>query len=266
MPFCDFHIHSRLSLDGESLLIDQVRASREQGVRWMCFTEHIDLNTEEGDFLVDFPEYIRQIEAARAAFPDMKIGIGLELGDTTEDRPNVIRYADAIPLDFKLLSRHKVGGIDPYYGDKFFAYRTRAQAAHDYVDAVYRTATQFPDYDALAHIGYVFKFVQSEGFPPLRYEDEPDKLDAILRFLIEHGKALEMNTSRWNRFGDGMPGRDLFARYRELGGEMVMLGSDSHVIDTVAQGFGPACEQLRALGFRYLTAFEQRKPMMLPLK
>ena len=170
------------------------------------------------------------------------------------------------PPAFKLLPRHKVGGIDPYYGDKFFAYRTRAQAAHDYVDAVYRTATQFPDYDALAHIGYVFKFVQSEGFPPLRYEDEPDKLDAILRFLIEHGKALEMNTSRWNRFGDGMPGRDLFARYRELGGEMVTLGSDSHVTDTVAQGFGPACEQLRALGFRYLTAFEQRKPVMLPLK
>ena len=47
---------------------------------------------------------------------------------------------------------------------------------------------------------------------------------------------------------------------------MVTLGSDSHVTDTVAQGFGPACEQLRALGFRDLTAFEQRKPVMLPLK
>ena len=48
MPFCDFHIHSRLSLDGESLLIDQVRASREQGVRCRIIEAVIARVEEDG--------------------------------------------------------------------------------------------------------------------------------------------------------------------------------------------------------------------------
>ena len=191
---CDFHIHSTLSGDGKSDLLDQVRACWEAGVRWVCFTEHIDYGTSSGDFLVDFPLYRQKIEAARAAFPGMTIGMGLELGDTQEDRANVIAQADAVPLDYKLLSRHKVGGVDPYDADIFFAHRTRGQAVVDYLDAIYRSVTAFPDYDALSHLGYVFKFVQSPEFPPLRYCDDPDRIDAILRFLIENGKALEVNT------------------------------------------------------------------------
>ena len=75
---CDFHIHSTLSGDGKSDLLDQVRACWEAGVRWVCFTEHIDYGTSSGDFLVDFPLYRQKIEAARAAFPGMTIGMGLE--------------------------------------------------------------------------------------------------------------------------------------------------------------------------------------------
>ena len=263
--FCDYHIHSTLSLDGKSALIDQVCASRDAGVRKMCFTEHIDLNTNEGDFRVNYGEYVRQIGQARAAFPDMQILIGLEMGDTTQDRPRVLELSNEIPLDFKLLSRHKVGGVDPYYGMSFFANRTRAQAVRDYCEAVYRTVTQFPDYDAVAHIGYVFKFAQGDGFPPLRHQDEPDLIDATLRFMAEHGKALEINTSRWNKFGDGMPGRDILCRFRELGGELVTLGSDSHQTDTVAQGFASAVERIKGCGFEYLATFGQRKPVMVKL-
>ena len=45
---CDFHIHSTLSGDGKSDLLDQVRACWEAGVRWVCFTEHIDYGTSSG--------------------------------------------------------------------------------------------------------------------------------------------------------------------------------------------------------------------------
>ena len=122
--------------------------------------------------------------------------------------------------------------------------------------------TQFPDYDALAHIGYVFKFVGSRDFPPLCCADAPDLMDAILRVLIERGKALEYNTSRWDVFEDGMPGRDVLARYRELGGELVTVGSDAHEEDRVAKGFAQAADALAALGFRYIATYERRKLVM----
>ena len=260
--FCDYHIHSSLSLDGISALMEQVRASRAAGVAKICFTEHIDLDMPGGDFTVDFAEYARQIAEARAAFPGMFIGIGLELGDTTGTRERVVALSNALPLDYKLLSRHLVGGIDPYDADAFFAHRTRAQAAQEYLEAVWRSVVSFPDYDALAHLGYVFKFVQGKGFPPRGRADAPDVLEAILRHLVQNGKALEVNTSRWNAFGEGMPGREILRRYRELGGELVTLGSDAHETGKVAQGFPQAAEQLKDLGFPYLATFEARRLVM----
>ena len=59
-------------------------------------------------------------------------------------------------------------------------------------------------------------------------------------FLIENGKALEVNTSRWRRFGDGMPGRDILARHRELGGALLTLCSDAHATASAAHGFAAA--------------------------
>ena len=261
--FCDQHIHSRLSLDGRSTLMEQVRACREVGVMRVCFTEHIDFGTQGGDFTVDFGEYARQIEAARAAFPDMKIRIGLELGDTEESRERVLEQSNVLPLDFKLLSRHLIGGVDPYFGMEFFAHRTRAQAAREYCEAVYESVTQFPDYDAVAHIGYVFKFAQGDGFSPLCYRDEPDLIDATLRFMAEHGKALEVNTSRWERFGEGMPGADILARFREQGGELVTIGSDAHDVAGVAQGFSQAVDCVKACGFGYIAEFMGREVEMV---
>ncbi len=263
--FCDYHIHSTLSGDGISTLMEQVRASRDAGVRKLCFTEHIDLGTDEGLMRVDHALYRQRIEEARAAFPDMFIGMGLELGDTTDSRAEVAAESDVLPLDFKLLSRHVIGGVDPYYGMKFFANRTRAQAAREYCEAMYKSVTQLPDYDAVAHIGYVFKFATGDGFPPLRHCDEPDLLDAILNHLVHNGKALEINTSRFNKFGDGMPGTDILKRFRELGGELVTLGSDSHATDTVAQGFAEMTQRIKECGFDYLATYEQRKPVMFKI-
>lgn len=263
--YCDYHIHSTLSLDGISTMAEQVAACRAAGVTKVCFTEHIDYDCNGRDFMVGFERYQKSIEEVRAQFPDMHILMGLELGDTTRDRAKVVELSNALPLDFKLLSRHQVDGVDPYMGDKFFEHRTRAQAAHDYCEAVYRTVTLFPDYDAVAHIGYVFKFATGDGFPPLRWQDEPDLLDGTLRFMAEHGKALEINTSRFIKFGDGMPGVDILKRFRELGGEFVTLGSDSHQVDTVAQGFDEVTERIKACGFDYLATYEQRKRVMWKL-
>ena len=259
--YCDNHIHSFLSLDGRALLIEQVRASREKGVFHLCFTEHIDINHPSGDFLVDFPSYYRQIREAREAFPDMDIGMGLELGDTRETRQQVVEMGNALPLDFKLLSRHQVGGIDPSDVEEFFdqAGRTRDAAAKEYVQDVLDSVLHFPDFDAVAHIGYVFKFTYDRGYGSLTYKDAPDELDAIFRFLIENGKALEVNTSRFDQFGEAIPGKSILKRYRELGGEIITLGSDSHRCDRVALGFPEATQQLSSLGFKRITFFMNRE-------
>ena len=55
-------------------------------------------------------------------------------------------------------------------------------------------------------------------------------------------------------------------RYRELGGELVTLGSDAHCTQDLGKGIEEGMEMLQEAGFRYVALYEQRKPILLPLK
>lgn len=54
-------------------------------------------------------------------------------------------------------------------------------------------------------------------------------------------------------------------RYRELGGEILTVGSDSHETIHIADGFKKAEEVLKECGFQYYTIFEKRTPRFIKL-
>ena len=82
----------------------------------------------------------------------------------------------------------------------------------------------------------------------------------ILKVLVAKGKGLEMNTSGVDRCGGFLPTADYFRRFRELGGEIVTVGSDAHRCDRVGQYSLEACEVLKDI-FGYVCTFEDRKPI-----
>ena len=53
---------------------------------------------------------------------------------------------------------------------------------------------------------------------------------------------------------------DYFRRFRELGGEIVTVGSDAHTCDRVGQYCREACGILKDI-FGYVCTFEERKPI-----
>ena len=59
--------------------------------------------------------------------------------------------------------------------------------------------------------------------------------------------------------------KNLLLRYRELGGEIVSLGSDSHDSFKVAEGFPLHAQLLKSLGFRWSSHYEKRQLVQLPL-
>ena len=63
-----------------------------------------------------------------------------------------------------------------------------------------------------------------------------------------------------------MPGRDILARYRELGGELLTLGSDAHRAEDLAADFGDAVELLKGLGVKELAVFRKRQPEWISLR
>ena len=51
--------------------------------------------------------------------------------------------------------------------------------------------------------------------------------------------------------------------YRELGGEIVSVGSDSHTVNDIGANVADGAELAKAAGFRYLAYFRQRKPQFI---
>ena len=88
-----------------------------------------------------------------------------------------------------------------------------------------------------------------------------DWLDEIIRLLIDKGLGMEINTGGYAAgLGHPNPHEDILKRYRELGGEIVTIGSDAHAPERIAADFDRACSILKKCGFRYHAIFRKRKP------
>lgn len=54
--------------------------------------------------------------------------------------------------------------------------------------------------------------------------------------------------------------------YKELGGEIITTGSDSHIPSQVAYKFGYIYNRLDELGFKYVSTFDKMNPQFVSIK
>ena len=55
-------------------------------------------------------------------------------------------------------------------------------------------------------------------------------------------------------------------RYRQLGGEIITIGSDAHYPQDICFEFEHAYQTLIDLGYKYMTVFKERKPAFIKLR
>jgi histidinol-phosphatase (PHP family) len=99
----------------------------------------------------------------------------------------------------------------------------------------------------------------------MRYTDAPDALDALFTHLAQNGKGLEINTSTYAERGYCMPDLDMLTRYRELGGEIVTIGSDAHRAQRIGAHYDAARDLIRAAGLGYVCTYTDHKPTFHPV-
>jgi histidinol-phosphatase (PHP family) len=121
-------------------------------------------------------------------------------------------------------------------------------------------------FDIVGHIGYIRRYAPDED-RTLKYSDYSDVLDSILKKVIENGKGIEVNTSGYyyKNLGSPIPDFDIIKRYKELGGQILTIGSDSHEAQFIGHSFKKVLEGLKLIGFNYVTYFEERKPIFVKL-
>jgi histidinol-phosphatase (PHP family) len=83
--------------------------------------------------------------------------------------------------------------------------------------------------------------------------------------MTEKGIALEFNTSCFRQGMVCTPEPWLLRLYKDLGGELVTLGSDSHEPTLIGAGFDEGADMLRSVGFSRITRFINRKPEFVGL-
>ena len=116
-------------------------------------------------------------------------------------------------------------------------------------------------FDTLGHLTYPLRYIEGEyGIKP-----EMHRFDDIIREIfctvIQNGRAIEINTSGYRqKYSKPFPEEKYLRLYRELGGELITIGSDAHRLSDIGAGIDQGEELLRSCGFRYLTLFKGRKP------
>ncbi len=264
---CDFHLHTEISSDCSTPVNDQIDRAISLDMKEICITDHHDYDTQGPGcgFMLDPDEYMRALEAARQEYEGtIVVNRGIELGLQNHVADALNDIADDYPFDFIIGSSHFVDGYDPYYPE-YFEGKTEREAYEHYFEVTLERVKRLSCFDVLGHLDYVVRYGPNQN-RYYSYEAYRDSIDPILKTLIEKGKGLECNTGGL-KYGLGHPNptEDVLKRYRELGGEIITVGSDAHVPGNIGYAFDIIPDMLKDCGFKYYTVFHERKPVFLPL-
>jgi histidinol-phosphatase (PHP family) len=262
----DLHVHSSCSADGKSSIGDYARRAAELGFREVGFCEHVDLDPRDQDYgYLDMSRYQQEIAAAQIRQPQVVLRQGVELSYQSRREDEIRAWLADRAWDFVVTSVHLVDYTDgwaiisePVTTSAYFATHSQRQAYAAYFEELLRAA-QSGLGDVIGHFDLVKRFgVQHYGpFEPANFEEE---IRNVLRAAIDSGMGLEVNTSGLRQLpGEPYPGLTVLQWYRELGGEILTFGSDTHHLDGLGAGLSEAMALAQAVGFRAYATFERRQ-------
>ena len=255
----DFHMHSRVSFDGHHSGEAMARAALAAGLKEICFTDHVDYDPLEKMGSMAFDQAVYNAEYDYLEIPGLKIRRGMEFGMTAANTEQFQQDLQRRPFDFVLGSIHFVDDLDVYF-QEFWTGKTVFQAERRFLEATLACVQLHEDFDVLAHLTYIAKTHSHPAPRPVPFSDHRELIDEILRIVAAKGKGLELNTSGLDRCGGFLPTADYFRRFKELGGEIVTVGSDAHTMDRVGQYTLDACALFKDI-FGYVCTFENRQPV-----
>ncbi|MFS0674804.1 histidinol-phosphatase HisJ family protein [Ornithinibacillus sp. 179-J 7C1 HS] len=253
----DYHIHSDFSADCKTPMELTIQKGIEIGLEEICFTEHIDYDYPDPSIIFEFDleAYNREIKRVQKKYQNqIRIKKGIEIGV----EPHLLeRYKKLMRnenFDFVICSMHTSDRTDLHSGE-FFENRTVEEAYATYYRELLYCVKEFEDFSVLGHLDLVKRYKRGSKY------DFHEVITEILKVVIEKGKGIELNTSGF-RYGlnSAMPSTDILQLYRNLGGKIITIGSDSHIAETVGFEFRTSLELLGSLGFNYIATYENGEP------
>ncbi len=231
----DMHIHSRFSVDGKDDIMTMCRAALDRGIRYICFTEHFDMNPRDYGFgYFAFEKFSEAIDGAKDEFGDtISILKGLEF---SEPYLYPKEFEAMLKKDFDVIlgAVHWLGQF--IIGQKELEENFGQEEIFEKYYTEVLKATRFGGFDILAHLDFPRRYVKT-------LYNELELVDEILFGLDGSGILLEINTSPLRKgLNECSPDEDLLTCYVRYGDRRVCLGSGAHSAAEIGAGLVRAQE------------------------
>ncbi len=264
MIIADYHVHSHFSSDSTASMAETVEKAIELGMNKICFTDHMDYDfpVKYGlPFVFDPDEYFKELDVIADRYKSkIKVLKGIELGLQPYLAPRYKKLLKQYDFDFAIGSSHLVNGMDPYYPE-YWRDITAEEGMRTYFQSIIDNVKAFQEFQVYGHLDYIVRYAPDKN-QSYTYEKYADIIDEMLKTIIGSGKGIEVNTAGY-KYGLGFahPQTDVLNRYKELGGEIITIGSDGHKPEHIGYDFPKAEEMLLSLGFRYYVTYEKKQPV-----
>ena len=279
MNLIDCHSHTKNSPDGSNTVREMCEKAIELGLYAYGISDHCETNCfyeksyysiipnefDDYDFKSRFESSIAEITSAKEEF-DGKLNLlcGIELGQANQDFDAAEKIVSDKRLDYVIGSVHNLTG----FADFAFLYYPHENKEH-LMEAYYKEMlgiSKWGKFDILGHLTYPLRYMEGEQGFKINMSPYEEIIREIFTVLAQNGKGIEINTSGLRqKYGKTFPDLHYLKLFKECGGEIVSLGSDSHCVADLGKGIKDGCLIAKEAGFENLCYFKNRKPVFVKM-
>ncbi len=279
MNLIDCHTHSFNSPDADNSPEEMVSRAAELDLTAYALTDHCEINRwfsiehygaapndyDTYDFGVDFERSMKDNVRLKAEYEGrLNLICGIELGQAAFDFGLAEAVASDKRLDFVIGSVHQICGKDDF---AFISYEHEdiVQLLTAYYEDMLRLC-KWNKFDILAHLTYPLRYIEGGKGIAVNMSPYEEIIRECFKTLIGNGKGIEINTSGLRQaYGKTFPDLYYVKMFREMGGELLSLGSDAHCTGDLGKGIAEGAEIALAAGFTHLCYFKERKPNFIKI-
>jgi histidinol-phosphatase (PHP family) len=265
----DAHLHTDLSPDSDVPIDVFAEAAAERGIAEIAITDHVDFDPRDPAYeytRYEDRERVVRSAADRWAREGVTIRFGAELTFNRRWEDDVRAHLARYRYDYTIGSVHD-WPESPYWPSRIRDW-IEGRSLDEIVAPYYAeivAAARSGLFDTIGHLDVVKRYLHPY-VTPADLGRRQDLVEPALLAIIEGGVALEVNSSGLRYPGaETYPSATVVARYRELGGERVVVGSDAHSRGSFAHRLDASYRHLAAAGFEALTFRRGSERVRLPV-
>ncbi len=255
----DYHVHS-ISPDTNIPMEEMCQAAIEKNIEEIIFTDHYELYSNgvtRPSFCEEYLQsYIATLKKCRKEYKNrIEVKSGIELGQYHLDESRgryIIKQQD---IDYINGSIHKIDNVD--LSQLVYTENTTRQITKKYFEQLL-CMVKTGDYDCIGHFDLYKRHAPNKDLLNINEEFE-SIIKEILERIVDRGKGIEINTSGLRKNAECMPSDFILKKYKQVGGEIITVGSDAHHPNDIGNGIMQGYKLMKQHGFEKVARYDKRK-------